>query len=176
MSRTASDEPGGTPPILEPIPMLETLVRHQVEFVLIGGFSLAAHGFVRGTKDVDIVPLPSRANFERLMAALDELEAVQRGFEEFRPEEIPVQLGVDGLAEGRSFFLLTKFGWLDVLQFVEGASDYEELRTRTVERDLPGVSRPVWFAGRDDLISMKRAAGRPQDLVDLDRLEAGEGS
>jgi hypothetical protein len=67
----------------------------------------------------------------------------------------------------------TKHGWLDVMQFVEGIEGYRDLRARAVDRELPGVSRRVWFAGRDDLIAMKRATGRPQDLVDVDRLESG---
>jgi hypothetical protein len=123
---------------------------------------------------VDIVPSPERPNLQRLVSALEELEAFQRGFEDFCPAEIPVQLDVDGLGSGGSFFLETKFGWLHVLQYVAGAEDYEGLLARSVERDVRGVSRPVRFAGRGDLVAMKRAAGRPQDLVDLERLEAGQ--
>lgn len=161
-----------TPPALDPLPLLRMLVEHDVEFVVIGGFALAAHGVVRGTKDVDIVPLPTRDNLERLVRALEELDAEQRELENFRPEEIPLQLDVDALGEGGNWFLTTRFGWLDVMQFVEGVSSYDDLRRRAVDRDLPGVPRAVWFAGRDDLIAMKRAAGRRRDLDDVAELEA----
>jgi len=160
------------PPVLEPFPLLEALVLHEVEFVVIGGFSLAAHGLVRGTKDVDLVPRPTRDNLERLLSALDSLGAVPREVAEFRPEELPLRLDVDGLAQGGNWFLETRHGWLDVMQFVEGVDGYDALRSRAVQSELPGVSRPVQFAGRDDLIAMKRAAGRPQDILDVESLEA----
>lgn len=46
--------------------ILNTLAENGVAFVLIGGLALGAHGVVRGTKDVDIVPDPDRPNLERL--------------------------------------------------------------------------------------------------------------
>jgi hypothetical protein len=51
------------------------LVERGVEFILIGGHAVGAHGFERATRDVDIVPSPARENLERLLGALDELEA-----------------------------------------------------------------------------------------------------
>lgn len=173
---TSGEPSAGRPPVLRALPILATLAAHEVEFVVIGGFSLAAHGFVRGTKDVDIVPRPARENLERLMSALAEMDSRQRGLDDFRLEELPVPLTTEGLCQGGNWFLETKFGWLDVLQSVEGAAGYEELHARSVERSLPGVPKPISFAGRDDLVVMKRAAGRPQDLVDLQRLEETEGT
>lgn len=54
----AGGGPRRRPPRLQAEPLLSTLRRHGVEFVVIGGFSLAAHGVVRGTQDIDIVPAP----------------------------------------------------------------------------------------------------------------------
>ncbi len=69
-----NDDPNG-PPAVEPVPLhpyelLGTLRKHGADFIVIGGFSLAVHGYVRATKDIDIVPEPSRENLERLMSAL----------------------------------------------------------------------------------------------------------
>ena len=56
-------------------PLLALLGRHGVDLVIIGGFSLSAHGVVRGTKDIDIVPAPDPANLRRLAGALRDLDA-----------------------------------------------------------------------------------------------------
>jgi len=66
------------------------LCEHQVEFVLIGGFAVALHGYVRATKDIDIVPEPSPENLTRLWRALTAIDATAAELEEFHPEEMPV--------------------------------------------------------------------------------------
>lgn len=86
--------------VLRPLELLGVLCQHAVDFVVIGAFSLSAHGFVRRTKDVDIVPAPDRANLERLLRELDDLEAQPLEVEDFRAEELPVALDVEGLAQG----------------------------------------------------------------------------
>src|SRR5437773_866032 len=59
-------DPGQDKP-LRAYQVLATLREHHVEFVVIGGIALAAHGYIRGTKDVDIVPEPSPENLQRLL-------------------------------------------------------------------------------------------------------------
>ncbi len=88
---------GPRPVPLQPLALLRTLLEHGVEFIVIGGFSLAAHGIVRGTKDVDVVPAPERPNLERLARALKEVEArIDLG--DLDPEELGVDLDTDALA------------------------------------------------------------------------------
>lgn len=55
--------------------LLEALHAKEIRFVVIGGVAVAAHGYVRGTEDLDLVPDPDPENLERLTAALDELES-----------------------------------------------------------------------------------------------------
>ena len=76
--RGSWDEPEGglAVPALQIEPMLAALHGHGADFVIIGGFCLFAHGVVRATKDVDIVPAPDPANLGRLAAALSSIEAV----------------------------------------------------------------------------------------------------
>jgi len=74
------------------------LVDNDVEFVVIGGFSLAAYGVQRATKDVDIVPDPELDNLRRLHDALVAIHAQPIETEEFDPRELPVAFDLDGLA------------------------------------------------------------------------------
>jgi hypothetical protein len=158
--------------------LLRVLRRHGVDFILIGGFSLAFHGHARGTDDVDVVPDPSPGNIERLWAALDELRAKPRDLEDFRQAEIP-PFDLDSLLRGGSWLLDTDLGSLDVLQTIAnvplGDEPWRLLRERAMEVELEEIGAPILVAGRDDLIELKRAAGRPQDLVDIESLRLAEG-
>jgi hypothetical protein len=153
---------------LDALTLLRALREHGVDFVVIGGFSLAAHGYVRGTKDVDIVPDPDPANLRRLAGALRAVQA------EVSLGDLAGELGIepdeDGLAAGGNWVLETMHGRLDVMQDVPGAPAYTALRARAASHALPETG-DVAFAGLDDLIAMKRAAGRPQDLIDIAELE-----
>ena len=158
----------------DPERLLSTLQEHHAEFVVVGGFSLAAHGVVRGTKDVDIVPNPDVANIEHLAAALTALGAtIDLG--DIDPNELEITVDRDGLAQGGNFRLLTIRGRLDVMQDVDGVRDYDELNEGSVEVSIPGVPQPVRFAGYESLITMKSAAGRDQDLIDIADLRRARG-
>jgi hypothetical protein len=79
----------------------------------------------------------------------------------------------DTLANGASFTLDTDAGPVDYLNDVPGAGDYDDLRARAVEAVAAGVV--VRVVGLDDLIRMKRASGRPQDLRDIANLSRPAG-
>jgi hypothetical protein len=159
---------------LQPERLLAALQDAAVSFVVVGGFALAAHGYVRGTQDLDIVPDPSRANLSRLSAALDGLRAeIDIGDPE--PEELGIGLDADALAGGGNFRLRTRFGALDVMQDLRGMRSFDHLRGHAVEIALDGVPRPLLFAGYDELIAMKAAAGRDQDLIDIAELRRARG-
>ena len=157
-------------PPLRPLELLAELLRHGVEFVVIGGFSLAAHGVVRATKDLDIVPEPTEENLARLMAALEALDAESLAIGDFRPNEL-VELTLETLATGGNWLLRTKLGRLDVMQHVHGMKSYRQLRANAVVPELPGLDPAPAFAGYEDLIAMKQASGREQDLRDITDLE-----
>lgn len=162
------------PPPLEAEALLRVLAAHRVELVIIGGFALAAHGVIRGTKDIDIVPDPRSENIGRLAAALRELGAEVMLADDFNPSELGLVPDEDGLALGGNWVLRTSLGRLDVMQDVAGVRSYESLRAAAVERDVPGAG-PFWFSGLDDLIAMKAAAGRPQDELDITSLQRARG-
>jgi hypothetical protein len=145
--------------------ILEGLVRHRVDFVVIGGIAVQAHGYIRATQDLDIVAAPTTVNMARLSEALVELEAELRTRGTLRMTD-PHQL-----ARVPQIPVLTRAGPLDIvnIEHVAGApKTYDALRGSALVIDLHGMEIPV--AGVSDLIRMKRAAGRPQDLADIEAL------
>lgn len=153
-------------PQLKPEELLSALQEHGAEFVVIGGFSLAGHGVVRATKDIDIVPDPGETNLGRLADALQALDArVDLG------AELGIEPDIDGLSHGGNW-VHTRFGRLDVMQEIPGVRGYGQLRATAVESEWPGVPGPVRFAGYESLIAMKAATGRDQDLMDIAALDA----
>ena len=154
--------------------ILRTLLAHDVELVVVGGFAVAAHGFARATKDIDLFPGPERENRRRLFAALRSLDAEPLEIGDFERTELPVQFDSAALDDGGNWALRTNAGRVDVLQWLPGVDDYDAVRARAVEVQLPNVGA-VLFAGYEDLVAMKRAAGRPQDDRDLEELRALRG-
>jgi uncharacterized nucleotidyltransferase DUF6036 len=161
-------------PPLQAEPLLRRLTEHDVEFVIIGGFALSAHGVIRGTKDIDIVPDPRAQNIRRLAGALRALGAEVMVAEDFAASGLPVAPDEDGLSLGGNWVLHTDLGRLDVMQDVPGLKSYDVLRAAAVDREVPGAGR-FWFSGLDDLIAMKVAAGRPQDELDITSLQRARG-
>jgi hypothetical protein len=157
-------------PALQIEPLLAVLSEHGVEFVIIGGFALSAHGVIRGTKDIDIVPDPDSGNLGRLAAALKALHAEVVLADDFDPDELGLEPDEHGLGMGGNWVLRTGFGRLDVMQDVAGVRSYAHLRASAVQQDVAGAGA-FRFAGLDDLIAMKAAAGRPQDEIDITSLE-----
>jgi hypothetical protein len=155
--------------ILRPLEILRVLREHGVDFLVIGGIAVSAHGYIRATKDVDIIPRPSSENFERLMEALAALDA-EPDVGDFRPEEMPVALTAEGLGLGGNWALTTRLGRLDLMQTVTGARSYEQLWSAAV------VKGGIAYVGLDDLIAMKQAAGRDLDYVDIRALEEARGA
>jgi hypothetical protein len=154
--------------------LLAALEGAEVDFVVIGGFAVGAHGFPRATKDLDIVPDPDPENLARLASVLSALEASVLGMEEFSEVEVP-QPDADGLAMGGNFVLATSRGRLDVMQIIGPDLEYSDLDRAAVEDEVFG--HRVRFCGFDHLVAMKESAGRPEDMIDLQRLrESRDGA
>jgi hypothetical protein len=122
--------------------------------------------------NLDIVPAPDAENLERLAAVLRTLNATLLGMEDFTADEI-VQPDVDGLAMGGNFVLATSSGRLDVMQIVAPDLEFGDLADASVEDEVFG--HRVRFCGYEHLVAMKEAAGRPEDLLDLERLRQARG-
>ena len=143
--------------------ILAALAGAEVDFVLIGGLAAAAHGSRRVTRDVDVVVAPDDGNLARLEGVLRELGAVQlvEGGHEAPIDPADVAL----VALGTTLHTRSPDGRLDVIGAPAGAAPYSALRSRAITAVIGEVE--IRVCGLDDLIAMKRAAGRPLDLQDI---------
>jgi hypothetical protein len=161
------------PDALDPIPLLRALDERGIEHIIVGGFAVNAHGFIRVTKDLDIVPSPAEENLGKLAQMLRDLDATILDTGDFEPEEMPADPTRQAdLAMGGNFCLITDLGRIDIMQWLSGIDFddlYAELDHGAIESNVDGI--PVRVCGLEDLLKMKRAAGRPQDLEDLKRLD-----
>ncbi len=156
----------------DPARIFQTLDRHGVDYLTIGAWAVIAHGYVRATADIDFIARLDRDNMVRLAAALTELNAKLRGVDADKLGIDPTDPSI--LENGASFTMDTDAGPLDFLNDVPGAEDYDQMRSRA--RQVDAGSATVWVVGLDDLIRMKEASGREQDLLDVRRLREQESS
>ena len=150
----------------DPLRVLEALRAGGVEFVLIGGVAARLHGSPSLTRDVDVCHDRSAENLERLAAVLRSLRARLRGVD----DEVPFLLDARTLAAGGNFTFVTDAGDLDLLAYPAGVDGFDDLAVGAESVDLEGVV--VRVASIDDLIRMKRAAGRPKDRIEVEVLSA----
>jgi hypothetical protein len=149
--------------VLRPTAILRALAQRQVEFIVVGGIAVQAHGYIRATADLDVVPRPTLLNLSRLGESLVDLEAVAR--------RATARLNVTDpqlLMRVPMVPLVTRYGRLDLLniEHLAGApGSYDDLDSRALAITLDGIE--VRVAGLDDLLRMKRAAGREQDRLDI---------
>lgn len=144
------------------------LVDHEVAFVIIGGVAAQLLGAPTVTFDLDICYARDEANRQRLARALTALDARLRGPNV--PDDLPFVLDAETFRDGGHFTLATSAGSLDVLGFPAGTDGYEDLAATAVEMEIEGMT--VRVAALDDLMRMKRAAGRIQDRLALEYLAA----
>lgn len=137
--------------------MLSALFAENAEFLLVGAFAVAAHGVPRTTGDIDFWVNPDPLNAERVWKALVRFGApltnVSR--EDFSRPNIVFQMGVPPVR-------------IDLLTSIDGV-EWGEAWTSRVMKNVEGVDLPV-LSG-ELLLRNKRATGRPQDLVDAQKLE-----
>jgi hypothetical protein len=150
----------------DPLGALIALTGAGVDFVVIGGIAGRLHGSTTVTNDLDVCYDRAPENLRRLASVLNEADASLRGVD----EEVPFVLDARALAAGDAFTLDTDFGPIDILGTPAGSPGFEALANNATRYEVGGVE--VLVASLDDLIAMKRAAGRPKDLIEVEVLGA----
>lgn len=150
----------------DPVRMLEALNAEGVRYIVIGAVAGRMLGSPSLTGDLDICYERDPANLERLSTVLMGLHARLRGVD----PNVPFRLDARSLAAGDTFTFVTDAGDLDILGTPAGTTGFDDLNRTAETVDIDGLV--VRVASIDDLIRMKRAAGRPKDLIEVEVLAA----
>ena len=154
-------------PRFQPRVVLDTLNRHGVRYVIIGGVAATLHGSPLRTGDTDVCPDVRSDNLDRLAAALRDLHARIRT--EGAEGGLPFACDAAFLSRVALLNLETDAGDLDVSFTPAGTNGYDDLVKHVATFDLDGVAAPT--AALLDVIRSKAAANRPKDHASLPVLE-----
>ena len=147
--------------------IFKALADHEVAYVTIGGVAMQAHGGQRFTQDLDVVIESSPDNYARLALALEDLDARILGPGGQPSAKVP---SAELLGSSDQWHLVTTDGRLDILTLPAHFGSFGEMLARAHRVPLGDGEVPI--AHRDDLLELKRNAGRPQDLADIRLLES----
>lgn len=151
-----------------PDELLRVLERHGVPFVVIGGHAVNFHGYVRSTEDLDVIWLRAPAAERSLLAALNDIHAQWISDEIDPATRIEKLVTVDAgyVRLNHLMMLVTDHGFLDLFDYIPGFPDVDvqEVFNQSV------LSQGIRYVSLPWLKQMKKAAGRPQDLSDLENL------
>jgi hypothetical protein len=138
--------------------LLQLFAKHEVEYLIVGGYAVIRYTQPRYTKDLDLWVRPTKENARRVAAALHEF-----GIPLIEVTE------ADLAAEGLQFMVGLPPCAADFLTTVPGLEFERAWSSRHIS-ELDGIQLP--YLSKPDLLASKAAAGRPQDLADIAELEA----
>ena len=160
--------------------MLQILQKHNVNYILVGAYALAAQGYPRSTLDIDIWVNPNKDNSSNIYKALVEFGAPLEDINEdtFKEKGIVFQIGV---APCR----------INIITEISGGIEFKDAISRSIKTEIEGVSlnilslwpvRPTGWKRIEDLIKNKVAIGRlparraiqlgePKDIEDAKMLK-----
>lgn len=129
----------------------------KVKYLVVGGFAVSIHGYPRSTKDLDVCIELSEDNALKMLDVIDEFgfSSLNLKKDDFLKKDFITQIGYPPLR-------------IDILNDLDGVS-FEEAWNFKKEVLIEKV--PVFFIGYDQLLTVKKKSGRPQDLADIHHLE-----
>ena len=138
--------------------LFRILNEEQVDYLVVGAHAVIYYTEPRSTKDLDVLIRPTRANAEKAWRALKRFGAPLREItqDDFTREDMVYQIGI---APNR----------VDILMGLGGVS-FNEAWARREHAAYGDI--PVFIIGKRELIAAKKSAGRPQDLLDVQKLES----
>jgi predicted nucleotidyltransferase len=133
------------------------LNKHEVHYMIVGGYAVGIHGHPRYTGDLDIWLLPDSANAIKILKSIKDFGfgSLDINQADLMKEDSIIQLGYPPLR-------------IDLLTSIDGVHFNECYPNRKII-DIDGL--PINFIGYTDLIKNKKASGRHQDLGDIENLE-----
>jgi hypothetical protein len=138
--------------------LLERLLEHEIDFVLVGGFAAVVHGSTLVTQDLDICAAITESEIAKLRNALKDLHPWHRMNRAAKLSFLDYPQDLRGV---NHVYLQTDLGILDVLSHTQPAGDFEGIKSRSVDISLYGHRCRV--ISIEDLIRVKEAMGRPKD-------------
>jgi len=140
--------------------LLELLNKHNVDYMIVGGYALAFHGAPRYTGDIDIFVKPEEQNARNILEVLDKFGfgSLDLTVDDFSLCNKVVQLGVPPVR-------------IDIVTSITGV-DWRTAESNRVKGEYGEV--PVYFIGRSDFIANKRSIGRHKDIADVEALGEDE--
>jgi predicted nucleotidyltransferase len=148
--------------------LLERLVEAEISFVLVGGLAVNAWGYLRATRDIDVVPGPDAENLAKLDGVLKDIGGkveVDDGLLDSSAISIFLRTGDRTL-------VVTDLGRVDILQGLPQIPSFAALDAQAVDVDMDGLA--VRVCSLSHLLEMKRASERRRDRDDLEALEAAQ--
>ena len=137
--------------------LFKILNAYQIKYLVVGAYAVMSYTEPRYTKDIDVWIIPDLNNVNKIHDALKEFGAPLYGLdpEDFKDKKMILQMGVPPVR-------------IDIMINLPGVSFAKAWKNK---KKIRYNNTPIYVLGREELLQSKKKAGRPQDLIDLEKLE-----
>lgn len=150
--------------------LLQILLDHDIEFIIVGGMAAVLHGCSQVTHDLDICAPLTPEQITRLRDILKELNPRHR----MTPQKLSFQDHPENLSNIKNLYLQTDLGVLDMISSVSGVGDFKRIESKAISAPL--FNKTCRIISIEDLISAKQYMGRPKDLATIQELNVIKSS